>query len=189
MKLFFAALALLTMAPQIANASSEARPRTAPAKGTRECLIAQVQSEFLSAKHEDDVRRAGVPFYAKTMSYLKFRVLPSGAITVSIAEDTYPGSTFYFMVAGKRYSGQSQYQLPLDGNALAALKQDKLIDFTYTTWPHRNEVSRQDIFSGFAKAYDECRAFFGNGQSKSSYPDESVQPPLVGAGASEPGHA
>jgi hypothetical protein len=144
-----------------ADASSEARPRTAPAKGTKECLIAQVESEFLSAKHEEDVRKSGVNFYAQTMSYLKFRVLPSGSITVSIAEDTYPGSSFYFMIAGKRYSGQSQYQLPLDGNALAALRQDKLIDFTYTMWPDRHEVSRQDVFSDFGKAYDECRSFFG----------------------------
>jgi hypothetical protein len=168
MKMFFAALALLAVTPQIASASSEARPRTAPAKGTKECVIAQSRSEFLSARHEDNVRKAGVTFYEKTTSYLKFRVLPSGVITVSITEDTYPGSKFYFMVAGKRYSGQSQYQLPLDGNALAALKQDKLIDFTYTTWPYKNEVSRQDIFSGFATAYDECRSFLGNGSTKAN---------------------
>jgi hypothetical protein len=36
---------------------------------------------------------------------------------------------------------------------------------------HRNEVSRQDVFSGFAKAYDECRSFFVTaGRSTNPHP-------------------
>jgi hypothetical protein len=63
------------------------------------------------------------------------------------------------MIDGVRYSSDAKYQLRLDTKALTALKQDKLIDFTYTTWPYRNEVSRKDVFSDFANAFDECLKF------------------------------
>lgn len=149
------------LAHTAANAAADARPKDSPAKGEKSCSIGQLTSEFLERQHDDAVAKAGVHFYMKTSSYLRFSVSRSGAITVSIAEDTFPGSKFYFLIDGKRYAGEAHYQLPLDQKALSALKQDKQIDFTYTGWPDRNEMSRQDIFSGFTKAYDECLAFLG----------------------------
>jgi hypothetical protein len=129
------------------------------AKGERQCRIAQFTSPYLDAEHRAAEAKAGVPFYMQTMSYLKFRVLKSGAIMVAMSEDIYPGSTFYFLIDGKRYSGPAKYYLQLDARALAALKQDKLFDFTYTNWPYRNEINRKDIFTGFSRAYDDCLAF------------------------------
>jgi hypothetical protein len=145
-----------------AAAKSEARKIDAPAKGAKSCVIDQIDSEFLQQLHKETSQRLGVKFYMKTSSYLKFRVLPSGALSVSIAEDTYPGSRFYFMVDGSRYSGDARYQIALDSKAAMALKQDKPVDFTYTIWPYRNEVSRKDVFSGFTAAYDECRAYLAH---------------------------
>jgi hypothetical protein len=161
MKVVAAAMAIgsLLISPAPVFAAADARPRSSPAKGTKDCVIGQYTSEHLEKQHKDAVAKAGVQFYMKTSSYLKFSVQKSGSVNVSIAEDTYPGSKFYFMIDGKRYSGEARYQLPLDATALAALKAEKLIQFTYTDWPHRTEISRDDVFSGFSKAYDECRQF------------------------------
>jgi hypothetical protein len=159
MKVTTAVIGLLLLWSTQAYAVADARPRSSPAKGTKDCVIAQSTSEHLTKRHEDAVAKARVHFYMQTSSYLKFSVQKSGSVNVSIAEDTYPGSKFYFMIDGKRYSGEARYQLPLDAAALAALKADKLIQFTYTDWPHRTEISRDDIFSEFTKAYDECRKF------------------------------
>lgn len=146
-----------------AYGSADARTRTSPAKGTKDCVISQSASEYLEQKYQEIKATAGVPFYMKKSSYMKFTVLRSGGVNVSIAENTYPGSKFYFMIDGKRYSGDARYQLPLDAKAVAALRADKLINFTYTGWPDRNEMSREDIFAGFSAAYTECLTFLGAG--------------------------
>ena len=57
-----------------AFAKADARPRTAPAKGTKECVIGQYVSEYLKEKHAAAVAQAKVPFYMQTSSYLKFNV-------------------------------------------------------------------------------------------------------------------
>ena len=92
-------------------------------------------------------------------------------------DDTYPGSMQYFMIDGRRFSSRSGYYADLNAAAVAALKQDPIIDFTYTDWPYRNEISRKDVFSGFAKAYDDCVRFLGGDRSKpSSNPPRSPPP-------------
>jgi hypothetical protein len=152
---FSASLAFATSA----CARADAEPKSSPAKGTKECLIGQPRSEFVAERHAEVVRKMGVKFYEPMTSRLKFRVLKSGSVTVSITDDVFPGTKVYFMVGGKRYAGGARQQLRLDGHALTALKQDQPIDFTYTIWPYRNEVNRKDAFSGFAAAYDECRRY------------------------------
>lgn len=143
------------------HAAASAEPRSSPAKGDHRCVIKQHSSEYLVREHELAKAQTGVSFYMQTMSYLAFKVLKSGAVLVSMKEDVYPGSNFYFMIDGKRYSGPASHYVQLDSFALSALKQDRLIDFTYTNWPYRNEISRKDIFSGFSQAYEECLTFLG----------------------------
>lgn len=138
-----------------------------PAKGERQCRVAQLTSPFLEAEHLAANAKAGIAFYMQTSSYVKFRVLLSGALLVAMSEQTYPGSKFYFMIDGKRYSGPSASYLQLDPHAVAALKSEKPFDFTYTDWPDRTEISRKDVFAGFSKALDECLVFLG-GKSRGS---------------------
>lgn len=156
-------------------AAATAQVTSSPAKGETKCVIKQHRSEYLTTQHEIAKMRAGIPFYMQTMSYLNFRVLKSGALLVGMNEDTYPGSTFYFMINGKRYSGRASYYIQLDTAALSALRKDELIDFTYTHWPNRNEISRKDIFSGFSIAYDECLLAFGK-RPKRAAPVTTIAP-------------
>lgn len=171
------AAAIVAMAiPNAASAKASANVTSSPAKGETKCLIKQLTSEYLTKEHEAAKAKAGISFYMQTMSYLTFRVQKSGAVLVAMNEDIYPGSTFYFMIDGKRYSGRAGYYVQLDSPALNALRQDKLIDFTYTHWPYRNEISRKDVFSGFSAAYDECLLAFGR-KPKPAKPAAAANPP------------
>lgn len=160
-KTALAVACLLSFASVEAEAKASAQPKSAPAKGENSCLVKQYTSEYLTREHEAAKAKAGIPFYMQTSSYLTFKVMKSGTVLVAMSETTYPGGTVYLMIDGKRYSSRSNTWIQLDAPALAALKQDKLIDFTYPHWPDRNEISRKDIFSGFTAAYDECLMFLG----------------------------
>jgi hypothetical protein len=158
-KAWLLGVAAIALVPSAAVAEASAQTKTSPAKGEKSCLIKQYNSEYLERYAAEQKAKAGISFYIKTTSYIAFNVLRTGAVAITMSEDTYPGSTEYFMIEGRRYSTRSGSWAALDPAALAALKQDKLIDFTYALWPERNEVSRKDVFSGFTKAYDECIAF------------------------------
>ena len=152
------ALALVVAASMVSgnvHAAASAVPRESPAKGEKSCLIKQYTSEYLERwAAEQRAKARGLHFYVKTSSYLTFKVMRSGTLGITVNEDTYPGSTQYFMIDGRRFSSRASHWAEIDSVALAALKVDKLIDFTYVDWPHRSEISRKDVFSGFAKAYE-----------------------------------
>lgn len=152
--------------------------KDAPAKGEKSCVISQLTSEFLERRKDELHANSRVKFYVQTMSSLKFSVKRNGSIAVSVVEDKYPGTRVYFMVDGKRYVGDAGYQLPLDSHALTALKQEKQVDFTYTAWPDRNEISRQDVFSDFAKAHTDCVEYLGGkvAPSKKAKSDAETKP-------------
>lgn len=153
--------AIIALASPLLAQAAEVQKSSPPAKGTKSCVISQWESPFLKERHERDRRSSGVPFYARTSSEIKFSVLKGGSLTVSVVADAYPGTKIYFLIGGKRYSGSQRFQLPLDKAALASLRRDEKINFTYTSWPYRTEMNREDIFSGFSRAYDECRSFMG----------------------------
>lgn len=157
--------ALFTFCTSHALAGSNAWPEHSPAKGEKKCTISQLESEFLTNYYNrafGNISANRPALGLKAGSALVFRVYKNGRLTVSFSRDTYPGSKLYVLVDGKRYIGDANRQLPLDARAIAALKQDKLIDYTYTGWPGRDENNMQDIFAGFAEAYEKCVAFMAH---------------------------
>lgn len=160
-KATLAAVISLLVGNSSANASAFAETKSSTAKGEKTCLIKQLTSEYLEKEAAEAKARAGISFYVKTSSYLTFKVQKSGTAMIAVNEDTFPGSTVYFMIDGKRFSSPSGLYAQLNAPALAALRQDKLIDFTYTGWPDRHEISRKDVFRGFTKAFDDCLTFLG----------------------------
>jgi hypothetical protein len=91
-----------------------------------------------------------------TVSIVQVNVLSSGAVQISVREDTYPGSTVYFLIDEKRYSGRADLWLKIDAHALAALKAEKKIDTVWTKWPYRREINDADVLAGFTKSYEDC---------------------------------
>jgi hypothetical protein len=163
------------MAASQAHADASAVMKESPAKGEKTCVIKQYTSEYLKRQADAASTAAGIKVYVPTSSHIAFQVLSSGRVGIAVSEDTFPGSTQYFMIDGKRFSARSGRVAELDSAAIAALKQDKLIDFTYVDWPYRSEISRKDIFTRFAKAYDECLAFLA-GRPKGSRPQADSRP-------------
>lgn len=134
---------------------ASAEKRSFPAKGEKTCTINQYASAHLNA-----------------LGHTSSRTLPrvsvdkNGSISMSLAEDTYPGSKIYLLIDGHRYSGLERFYIPLDKTALAALKAEKVIEFTYTNWPYRRDINGSDVLEDFASAYDDCLIFLGSPAAK-----------------------
>lgn len=139
------ALSLALMGP--ASAAS-ADKRSSPAKGTKTCRISQYQSPYLAAH--------GNP---NAITYPRPWVNKNGSVEMGFAEDLYPGTKIYYLIAGHRYSGPAGYMVALDKFAVEALKKDPVIEYTFTRWPYRNEINGADIIEGFEAAYKDCVAF------------------------------
>jgi len=87
-------------------------------------------------------------------SELFARVYQDGTVGLAVNEDTYPGTNAYFLVDGKRYSGDGDGYVKVPAAAAGGL-----VQYTYTNWPYRNEVNREDVLGGWDAAYAECVAF------------------------------
>lgn len=137
---------------------SFAEKKNSEARGTKSCHVKQWQSAYLARKRIDTVTRT-VSHYSSDMSDVFVRVYANGRVGIAVTEDTYPGTNAYFLIAGKRYSADGDSYASLDSHALDALKRDEVIKFSWTNWPYRNEVNREDVLAGFKQAYDDCLGF------------------------------
>ena len=136
-------------APPVAYADKE----SSPAKGTKTCHVRQLESAHL------DQLRAGeqAKFGMSTQPYISelfAKVWPDGSVGLAVNEDTYPGTDAYFLVGGKRYSGDGDGYVKVPASAAGGV-----VQYTYTSWPYRSEISREDAFGGWEAAYQECLAF------------------------------
>lgn len=150
---------LLLLSISECSAKAFADKRDAPAKGTKTCRVMQFESAARKAEAEQINSRLTHKIAYPSPSIVTVRVNRDGSIAFGLREDTYPGSKSYFMIAGKRFSGTAPYYVPVDSHALAALRRDQRIDFTWTNWPYRSEISSHDVIENFSAAYDDCLKF------------------------------
>lgn len=135
----------------------EAEKRTSKARGARDCLIRQHTSAYKARKYAetDKMRNSGTLMIASN-SHIQVKVWPDGRVAASIREDTYPGTSQYFLIDGHRFSGDARQWVPISAAGLAALKQDKVIHASWRNWPYRTEINEEDVLQGFATAYADC---------------------------------
>lgn len=148
-KVIASVIGVLAIFPSAAAAGIFVDKRDHQAKGTKTCTIEQMSGSYLE--------KQGNP-YRKSP---KLRVEKDGGVLIAAGEETYPGTKVYFLIAGHRYSGDAGYFTRLDRSAVDALRKQALLQFTFTRWPSRTEISVDDIIDGFEKAYNECRQFLG----------------------------
>lgn len=137
---------------------SFAEKQESEARGKKSCHVKQYQSAYLASKRIDQVNKT-VSHYATDMSDVFVRVYKNGSAGIAVTEDTYPGTNAYFLIGGKRYSDDGDNYASLDSRAIEALKRDEVIKFSWTNWPYRNEVNREDVLAGFRNSYDQCVDF------------------------------
>ena len=125
--LLCAVLLLVLLTPAYAAAITE--QHSSPAKGTRTCYIRQYDSEHLKALRAAETAKFGMTTVPSD-SEIYARVSKGGGVALGISQDTYPGTRAYFLVDGHRYSGTGWVSVPAD-----ALVKEKLVQFTYTSWP------------------------------------------------------
>lgn len=142
--------AAVTAPPPAAFADKD----SSPAKGTKTCHVRQYTSAHLEQlRAAEEARFNGMSTVPYT-SDIFAKVWPDGSVGLAVNEDVYPGTDAYFLVGGKRYSGDG------DGYVkVPAADAGGLVQYTYTNWPYRNEVSREDQFGDWDAAYAECLAF------------------------------
>lgn len=122
------------------------------AKGTKTCYVSQLESQ-----HQDDMdKAAGITLPVSNFSILIANVSRDGSVGLAISEDTYPGRDTYFLVDGKRYSGDGDHYVTVP---TAPLLNDAVVKYTYNDWPYGADHSNEDVLAGFKAAYDECMAF------------------------------
>lgn len=126
---------------------------SSPAKGTKTCHVRQYGSAHLNSLRKAEEAKFGMSTVPR-MSDLFARVWADGRVGLAVSEDTYPGTHAYFLAGGKRYSGDGEGYTTVPATAA-----EGLVQFTYTSWPYRNEISREDVLGGFRAAYAECLAF------------------------------
>lgn len=146
------------------NSVSTAEMETSEARGTKSCHIKQYTSAHLAKKRIDPATHT-VSHYASDMSDVFVRVYKNGTVGIAVSEDTYPGTNAYFLIDGKRYIADGDNYAPLDHKATEALKKDAIIKFSWTNWPYRNEINKDDIIAGFEKSYRQCVDFL-NGKAQ-----------------------
>lgn len=135
-------------------AAAVAEQQESPAKGTKSCEIQNIQSEYLEAKYQADLKQYGAA--VKMQAPIVVYVHKGGSVAVGVIADTYPGTRTYVAIDGHRYSGKGSVTVPV-----GPLLKEKLVQFTYTSWPWNSDVNGEDVLAGFAAAYAECRAFMG----------------------------
>jgi hypothetical protein len=143
------------------NAVSSADMETSEARGTKTCHVKQYTSAYL-AKQRINVTTRTVSHYATDMSDVFVRVYKNGSAGIAVSEDTYPGTNAFFLIDGKRYVADGDSYASLDKQGIDALKKDSIIKFSWTNWPYRNEVNREDIIAGFEKSYNDCVNFLNS---------------------------
>lgn len=147
----------------IRDAKAFADKRTVVARGSRTCLVTQYQSAFKTeaearrrASSSFESERGTVPIIG-SRSNVAFSVDRSGAVRMQASRSTFPHSDMFFMVDGQRLRGRENVGVPITGNALQALIDEKPFDYSYFLWP-AGESSGRDVFRGFRAAMEECRA-------------------------------
>jgi hypothetical protein len=145
------------------NSVSTAEMKTSEARGTKTCHIKQYTSAHLAKKRIDPATKT-VSYYGTDMSDVFVRVYKDGLAGIAVTEDTYPGTNAYFLINGNRYVADGDSYASLDRKAIDALKKDPVIKFSWTNWPYRNEVNRDDVIAGFSNSYQKCVDFL-NGKS------------------------
>lgn len=147
---------VFTIVGYLASASSAlatagADKRSSPAKGTKSCKISQYDSKYIAEHGNITAFTLPRPFVHK-----------DGSVEMGLADETYPGTRVYYLIAGHRYSGDAGYMVPLDRVAVEALKKDPVIHFTFSRWPYRAEINGTDIIEGFQAAYKDCLLFLNS---------------------------
>lgn len=145
------------------NSVSTAEMETSEARGTKTCHIRQYTSAHLAKKRIDTTTKT-VRYYASDMSDVFVRVYRDGSAGIAVTDDTYPGTNAYFLIDGKRYVADGDNYASLDRKAIDALRADPIIKFSWTNWPYRNEVNKDDAIAGFSKSYQQCVDFL-NGKN------------------------
>lgn len=145
-RLILAVLAMTIAAP--AAAATGVEKKTFPAKGTKSCRIGQWGGSYQTAKGNPSVRTLPRPYVQR-----------DGSVQMGFAEDLFPGSKVYYLIGDKRYVGDASHLVPIDRKGVQELKKGALIQYTFTRWPHRNEINGADIIDDFAVHYDDCAAF------------------------------
>ncbi|MBB3944705.1 hypothetical protein GGQ73_000630 [Rhizobium skierniewicense] len=145
------------------NSVSTAEMETSEARGTKTCHVKQYTSAHLAKKRIDPATQK-VSSYGTDMSDVFVRIYKDGSAGIAVTEDTYPGTNAYFLIEGKRYVADGDNYASLDRKAIDALKKDPVIKFSWTNWPYRNEVDKDDVIAGFSKSYQQCVDFL-NGKS------------------------
>lgn len=140
------------------SAVAHAEKQASEARGTKDCHIKQYTSAYLV---KERMRLKSTTGYSigSEMSDLFIRVYKNGSVGLAVTDDTYPGTNAYFLIDGRRYVADGDHYASIDAHGLSALKNDAVIKFSWTDWPYRSEKNREDVFAGFANAYDTCIAF------------------------------
>jgi len=115
--------------------------KNSPARGNKTCTIRQ--------KHGGGTN-------------IQIRVYPNGTVGIGVREDMYPGTSTFFLINGKRYSGSQAYYVSLDSAAITALQRQSPIDYSWNDWPYKTEHNQKTIVARFSELFSDCKTFYSS---------------------------